>query len=91
MFCRWKRTDNNDIIIFLSLENPCAFLLAKEKTWKCIFNTNIELSQIRTKQQQQQQQKYHPEQQKIVYLIIYDVINSLLVLIEKLAIFNKQL
>ena len=22
-FCRWKSTDNNDINIFLSLENPC--------------------------------------------------------------------
>ena len=45
MFCRWKSTDNNGINIFLSLENPCTFLLAKEKTWKCIFNTNSELSQ----------------------------------------------
>ena len=42
---RWKSTDNNDINIFLSLENPCTFLLAKEKTWKGIFNTNTELSQ----------------------------------------------
>ena len=37
-FCRWKTTDNNNINIFLSLENPCTFLLAKEKTWKHIFN-----------------------------------------------------
>ena len=29
----------------MSLENPCTFLLAEEKTWKCIFNTNSELSQ----------------------------------------------
>ena len=50
-FCRWKSTDNNDINIFLSLENPCTFLLAKEKTWKRIFNTNSELSQNRTKKQ----------------------------------------
>ena len=35
-FCRWKSTDNNEINIFLSLENPCAFLFAKEKTWKRI-------------------------------------------------------
>ena len=41
-FCRWKSNNNNNIKIFLSLENPCAFLLVKEKTWKCIFN---ELSQ----------------------------------------------
>ena len=34
--CRWKSTDNNDINILLSLENPWTFLLAKEKTWKCI-------------------------------------------------------
>ena len=33
----------------------------------------------------------HPKQQQIGYLITYDVIYSLLVLIEKLAIFNKQL
>ena len=30
------------------MENPCTFLLAKEKTWKHIFNTNSELSQNRT-------------------------------------------
>ena len=50
-FCRWKSTDNNDINIFLSLENPCTFLLAKEKTWKRIFNTNNELSQNPTEKQ----------------------------------------
>ena len=41
----------NNINIFLSLENPCTFLLAKEKTWKRIFNTNSELSQNRTEKQ----------------------------------------
>ena len=30
-FCRWKSNDYNDINIFLSLENPCTFLLVKEK------------------------------------------------------------
>ena len=35
----------------MSLENPCTFLLAKEKTWKLIFNTNSELSQNRTEKQ----------------------------------------
>ena len=29
-FCRWKSTDNSDINIFLSLENPSTFLLAKD-------------------------------------------------------------
>ena len=43
-----KNIDYNGINIFLSLENPCTFLLAKENTWKCIFNTNSELSQNRT-------------------------------------------
>ena len=47
-FCRWKSTDKSDINIFLSLENPCTFLLTKEKTWKRIFNINSELSQNRT-------------------------------------------
>ena len=37
--------------MFLSLEKPCTFLLAKEKTWKRIFNTNSELSQNRTEKQ----------------------------------------
>ena len=50
-FCRWKSTDNNNINIFLSLENPCTFLLAEEKNWKRIFNTNSELSQNRTEKQ----------------------------------------
>ena len=44
----WKSTDNNQIDIFLSLENPCTFLLAIEKTWKRIFNTNSELSHRKT-------------------------------------------
>ena len=49
-FCRWKSNDN-DINIFLSLENPCTFLLEKEKTRKRIFNTNSELSQNGTEKQ----------------------------------------
>ena len=44
-FCRWKSTDN-DINIFLSLENT-----EKKKTWKRIFTTNSELSQNRTQKQ----------------------------------------
>ena len=51
LFCRRKSTDNNDIKIFLSLENPCTCLLAKEKTWKHMFNLNSELSQNRTEKQ----------------------------------------
>ena len=50
-FCRWKSTDNNGINIFLSLEIPCTFLLAKEKTWKRIFNINSELLQNCTEKQ----------------------------------------
>ena len=42
---------HNDINIFLLLENPWTFLLAKQKTWKRIFNTNTELSQNRTEKQ----------------------------------------
>ena len=37
VFCGWKSTD----------KNSCTFLLAKEKTWKRIFNTNSELLQNR--------------------------------------------
>ena len=51
LFCRWKSNDYNNINIFLSLENPCTFLLAKEKTWKSIFNTNSELLQNFTEKQ----------------------------------------
>ena len=50
-FFRWKSTNNNDINIFLSLDHPCTFFLAKEKTWKRIFNTNSELLQNRTEKQ----------------------------------------
>ena len=35
----------------MSLGNPCSFLLAKEKNWKRIFNTNSELSQNRAEKQ----------------------------------------
>ena len=51
LFCRWKNNGYNNINIFLSLENPCTFLLAKEKTWKSIFNTNSELLQNCTEKQ----------------------------------------
>ena len=44
-------TDNNDINVFLSLENPCTFLLTKRNTWKRIFNTNSEFSQNRKEKQ----------------------------------------
>ena len=37
--------------IFLSLENPYIFLLAKEETLKRIFKTNSELLQNRTEKQ----------------------------------------
>ena len=40
-----KSTDNNGIKIFLPLENPRTFFLAKEETWKRFFNTNSELNQ----------------------------------------------
>ena len=69
--------------MFLSMENPCTFLLVKEKTWKGIFNTSSELSQNRTEKQIMLL--------KIVYLMIYDVIYSLVVLIEKVTFFGKQL
>ena len=39
----------------------------------------------------QKNKLFHPKQQKTGYLMIYDVIYSFLVLIEKLAFFNKQL
>ena len=46
-FCRWKNTDNNDINISLSLQNPCNFSL-----WKKIAeNANTELSQNCTEKQ----------------------------------------
>ena len=81
-----KEAVNNHINIFLSLENSCIFLLPKEKTSKRIFNTNSKLLQNRT-----ENKLCHPKQQLIGYLIIYDVICSLLLLIEKLAFFSKQL
>ena len=46
-----KRTLITTTLIFLPLENPCTFLLVKEKTWKWIFNINHELSQNRTEKQ----------------------------------------
>ena len=85
-FCRWKSTDNNDFNIFLSLETTCTFLVAKEKTWKRIFNLNGKLSQNGT------EKKIMPsKQQWIGYLMMYDVRYSLLFLIKKMEFFKKQL
>ena len=50
-FCWWKSNDYNGINIFVSMDDPCTFLLVKEITWKSIFNTNSDLSQNRTEKQ----------------------------------------
>ena len=50
LLCRWKSNDCNDINIFLSLKNPSTFLLAKEKTRKCVCKTNCEFLQSTEKQ-----------------------------------------
>ena len=93
-FNGWKSTDSNDVNIFLSLENPVLlnflknlnFLLAKGKTWKRICNINSELLQNRTEKQ------IMPSKTTIKWLYYHKlVIKSLLVLIEKLVFFNKQL
>ena len=93
-FSGWKSTDNNDINIFLSLENPFLlnflknlnFLLAKGKTWKRICNINSELLQNRTEKQ------IMPSKTTINWLFNHKwVVKSLLVLIEKLVFFDKQL
>ena len=47
-FCTRKSNDNNDPV---TVKKPCTFLLAKEKTWKRIFNANSELSQNCTEKQ----------------------------------------
>ena len=53
LFCRWKSTDNNDINIFLSLENPCTLYLfvCERKELRTHFNTHSELSKNRAEQQ----------------------------------------
>ena len=43
----WQQRHN----IFLSLENLCTLLLAKEKAWKHSFSTNRKISQNRTEKQ----------------------------------------
>ena len=40
LLCRWKSNDYNNINYFLSLGNPCTFLLVKEKTRKRTKKTN---------------------------------------------------
>ena len=70
----------------MSLGNPYTILLAKENKRKRIFKTDSELSQNCA-----EKQIMPPKQQQIGYLMIYDAIYSLLVLIEKLAFFKKQL
>ena len=43
---RWKSKDYNNINVFLSLEIPCTFLLAKEKTWKTFLTLRVSHSKI---------------------------------------------
>ena len=66
--------------------NPAPFILWKKTPENPFFNTNSELLQNCTEKQ------IMPLKTTIIgYLTVYDVIRSLLVLIEKLAFFNKQL
>ena len=76
--------------MFLSLENSSTFLLAKEKTWKHIFNTNSELSQNCTEKQIMPSKTTINWLFNIIFNIVYDVIYSLFVLIEKLAFSKKE-
>ena len=47
-FCGWKSNDYNNMNIFLSLGNPCTFLLVKETMWKCIYNSEFTKSYRKT-------------------------------------------
>ena len=76
-FGGWNSSDNNYISIFLSLENPCTFLLAKEKTWKQILTLVATYYKI-----VQKKELCHHKTTTNVYLTIEDVIYSFLVLIE---------
>ena len=42
--CKTYYYNYNDNNIFLSLEYPCIFFFSKEKSQKCIFKTNCEMS-----------------------------------------------
>ena len=66
--------------------NPAPVSLRKKTPGNAFFYTNSELLQNCTEKQ------IMPLKTTIIgYLMVYDVIRSLLVLIEKLAFFNKQL
>ena len=45
-FYRWKSTENNDINIFLSLKNPCTFLLAKKRPENTFLTKIVNYSKI---------------------------------------------
>ena len=62
-----KSTDDNNINIFLSMENPCTFLLAKEKTWKDLLTLTVSYRKVILKN------KLCNSKQQIGYLI-YDFI-----------------
>ena len=63
-FCRWKSNDYNDIYIFMSLKNPCTFLLSKEKTRKRILTLTVNYRKT-----VQKNQLCHSKQQWIVDLV----------------------
>ena len=67
----YNNTNNNYINVFLSLENPCAFLVAKEKTKKRIFKANSELSQNYTEK--------HMPSKTIIYWLFNDILCYLFV------------
>ena len=75
--CRWKSNDYNNINYFLSLGNPCTFLLAKEKTQKRTFHIIARLYKKKTNYAIQNNSKL------AINMWCY-------LLIEKLVFFNKQ-
>ena len=62
------------------------FCLQKKRPENTFFTLTVNYCKII-----QKNKLCHPKQQQIGYLIIYDVIYSLLVFTEKLVFFNKQL
>ena len=44
--CRWKNTDNNDINIFLSLENPVPFCLGKKRPGNAFLTLTVNYLRI---------------------------------------------
>ena len=76
-FCRWKTNDYNNINIFLSLESPCTFLLAKKVPESAFLTATVNYRKILQKNKLCHSKQHQIDCLMICYLVFVFFIEKL--------------